>query len=538
MKVYSAIAHTLTDYGVDTIFGLIGDANMYSIGEYRRLGKGRYIGAVDEGGACSMAVGYARVGGKVGVATVTHGPGAANTVNAVTEAARTNTPFVLITGSTPRKRFHIQDIDLKALFSATGAEYYKVLRAEHVVNDLARALARAARTNSAIVLDIPYDICHEDVDYVPAEFISHPKQKFSPDDVSMDNALGRLASANRPVILAGRGAVESGARDELIELADLLGAPLATTAAAKDFFHGEKYNLGIMGDHGQPWAVDIIAKSDCIAAFGAALNNYTTVDGELLAGKSVIQVDSAAGAIGRFNPVSCAVTADAATAAAAMVEQLKEAGVAATSFRDSQLTGGVLERDPRQYFTDRSTDTELDVRTAMVTLDENLPADRVIVTDGGRFVPAPWGFLHASTARNFTHTYGWGSIGLGIATAVGAAVANPDAVTVCVAGDGGGMMGLIEFSTAVRHNIPLLVVVLNDSAYGAEYSKFEQTGFSPDNCFQSWPEFSEVARSLGGRGITVRTEKELRDVVAEIGDLTDQLLIEIKADPSVDPMAP
>src|ERR1700754_4495862 len=99
MKAYSAIARALADNGVDTVFGVIGDANMYYISDYARLGGGtRYIGAVDEGAACSMAQGYARVSGRVGVASVTHGPAAANTINAVVEAVRSHTPLLLITG--------------------------------------------------------------------------------------------------------------------------------------------------------------------------------------------------------------------------------------------------------------------------------------------------------------------------------------------------------------------------------------------------------------------------------------------------------
>ncbi|MGV9862935.1 thiamine pyrophosphate-binding protein [Rhodococcus koreensis] len=533
MKVYSAIARALSDNGVDTVFGLIGDANMYYVADYLKAGFGQYIGAVDEGGACSMAQGYARVSGRVGVASVTHGPAAANTVNAMVEAVRAHTPLVLITGDTPGKRDHIQHIDLKGLFAETGAEYHRTIRAEHVVDDIARILARVAATGVPAVLDIPFDISHQEIDYEPAAFAQFDRQPVHPDERALDEALGRLASANRPLILAGRGAVESGARDHLIALADLLGAPLATTASAKDFFRGHPYDLGIMGTSGLEWAVDVIAKSDCIAAFGAGLNYYTTVDGELLAERSVIHCDNNPGAIGRFFPISVPVIGDAAATAAAMVDHLKAAEVRPTTFRESQLGDGVLSRSPRESFDDKSGSQTLDQRTAMITLDELLPRDKVVVTDGGRFTAAPWRYLHVEESRNFVQTFAFGSIGLGTATAIGAAVARPDLLTVAVTGDGGGMMGLIEFSTAVRHNIPFLMVVLNDSAYGAEYGKLVRSGFDASACFVQWPEFAEVARGLGGRGVTVRTEKELRDAVAGLDALQDQLLIDIKADPHV-----
>ncbi len=442
-------------------------------------------------------------------------------------------PLVLITGDTPNKRDHIQHIDLKGLFAATGAGYWRVLSAEHVVDDIARVIGQVAATNVPVVLDIPLDIQHQDIDYKPSSFVQHMRQPVSPAEGALDEALGRLASANRPLILAGRGAVESGAREHLISLADLLGAPLATTASAKDLFNGHPYDLGVMGTSGLEWAVDVVAKSDCIAAFGAGLNYYTTVDGDLLSGKSVIHCDVNPGSIGRYFPVDSSVIGDAAMTAAAMVEQLKVADITPTTFRSSHLGDGVLSRAPRDDFDDQSDEHTLDMRTAMIVLDEVLPRDRVVVTDGGRFTAAPWRYLHVSEARNFVHTFAFGSIGLGIATAIGAAVARPDLLTVAVAGDGGGMMGLIELSTAVRNNIPFLLVVLNDGAYGAEYAKLERTGFGGNASFVEWPEFAEVGKALGGRGIAVRSEQELRDALTGVENLRDQLIVDIKANPHV-----
>ncbi|MBB3607054.1 thiamine pyrophosphate-dependent acetolactate synthase large subunit-like protein [Mycolicibacterium sp. BK556] len=535
MKVHAAIARTLADAGVDTIFGLIGDANMYFVADYIRSHAGRYVGAAMENGAVSYAHGYARVSGKVGIATVTHGPGAANTINPVIEAVRSHTPLVLITGDTPRRRHHPQEVDLRALFSATGATFHRVLRAEHVVPELSRVLAHAINTRRPIVLDIPFDLHHEDIDYRPALAPPLSLHAVAPTEDSLDMALGVLVNANRPLILAGRGALEAGAREELIELADLLGAPLATTAAAKDLFHGHPYNLGIMGNNGLDWAMDVIAKADCVAAFGASLGFYTTMDGELLPERSVIQCDVDPANIGRFQIPTVAVIGDARTTAATMMDRLRELGGKQVGFRTSALGQGVLEQRPTDDFVDHSTDTTLDVRTAMVILDDIFPKDRVLVTDGGRFVSMPWRYVHVEESRNFVHTFAWGSIGLGMATAVGAAVARPDLPTVCVAGDGGLMMGLIEFSTAVRENLPLLVVVLNDGAYGEEYDKFVAHGFAAENCFNTWPEFADVATAMGGRGATVRTQDQFRRAVAEATAHPGPMLIDVKTDPHRNP---
>jgi acetolactate synthase-1/2/3 large subunit len=538
MQVHAAVARALTDNGVETMFGLLGDANMFHVAEFVHAQQGRFVGAVVEGGAVSMADGYARVSGRVGVVSVTHGPGAANTVNAMVEAVRAHSPVLLITGDTPSQRGYPQQIELNALFSATGADYHRVVAPSHVIDDIAITLARVAATRRPLVLDIPSDIQNAEIEYLPSRFKPVKPQRIRPDEAALDAALGALASANHPLVLAGRGAVLSGAREPLIELADLLGAPLASTASAKDLFHGHPYNLGIMGNLGLDWAGGVMAQADCIAAFGAGLNRFTTVDGDLLNGCAVIHCDIDSGHIGRHAPVDFAVCADAAATAEAMVELLRAADAKPSAFRTSVLGDGVLAYSPRDDFRDQSSDTTLDMRTAMIILEELLPSDKVVVTDAGRFKSAPWRYLHVADARNFLQAGAFASIGLGTAAAIGAAAAAPHLRTVGVAGDGGGMMGLIEFSTAVRHRIPLVVVILNDGAYGAEYAKFEQHGYDAKNSYVDWPEFADVATALGGVGVTVRTTDELRATADLLNDLATPLLIDIKADPAVNPLAP
>jgi acetolactate synthase-1/2/3 large subunit len=534
MKVHTAVARALRDNGVETLFGLIGDANMFHVLDFVESEQGRFIGSVVESGAVSMADGYARVSGRVGVISVTHGPAAANAVNATVEAVRANSPLVLITGDTPAKRGYPQQIDLNALFAATGAEYYRVLTADNAVDDIAIVLARAAAQRRPVVLDIPIDLQLQDIDYQASKFRPYVPQAARPDEEALDAALGILASANRPLIVAGRGAVNSGAGPALVELADFLDAPLATTASAKDMFRGHPYNLGLMGSYGLPWAIDVMVKADCIAVFGAGLNHQTTVDGDLTDGRALIQCDVDAENIGRYTPVNAAITADAKATALAMVERLKAADFRPGSFRTAQLGAGVLDRSPRDDYRDRSSGATLDMRTAMIVLNEILPEERVIAVDGGRFMAVPWRYLHVSEPRDFIQTVAFGSIGLGTGAAIGAAVAAPDKLTVGVAGDGGAMMGLIEFSTAVRHGIPFVMIILNDGSYGSEYGKLEQHGYDPKKSYVEWPEFADVATALGGTGITVRTVDELRAAASRFTNLTEPLLIDIKSDPTID----
>jgi thiamine pyrophosphate-dependent acetolactate synthase large subunit-like protein len=216
-----------------------------------------------------------------------------------------------------------------------------------------------------------------------------------------------------------------------------------------------------------------------------------------------------------------------------MLDQLVAGEIAPSSFREQELKSKPASYVPLDGFTECSTDVTIDMRTAMIRLDQLLPEDRVVVSDVGRFIGAVWRYLHVPDPTRFTHSAHFSSLGLATSTAIGAAVARPDLLTVGIAGDGGAMMGLIEFSTAVREEIPFLLVVLNDGSYGAEYSKFVAHGVDPSSSLINWPEFADVAKALGGDGVTVRTLDELEAAANMAKKLTRPLLIDIKADPKI-----
>jgi thiamine pyrophosphate-dependent acetolactate synthase large subunit-like protein len=196
--------------------------------------------------------------------------------------------------------------------------------------------------------------------------------------------------------------------------------------------------------------------------------------------------------------------------------------------------------DPAASIRDASTDTSVDLRTAMLRLDAAFPRDRTVVVDGGRFAHAAMGMLGVPDPSAYLHTLHFGSIGLGLAEAVGAHTAAPDRPVLLVAGDGGFMLGgLHEFSSAVRHRVDLVVVVLNDSAYGAEYVQLADRGMDPEICTFAWASFAGMAEALGGVGVTANNLAEL-DValgLVEHRDRTRPLLIEVTLDPATVPSA-
>ncbi|WP_021594003.1 thiamine pyrophosphate-binding protein [Actinomadura welshii] len=534
MKAYQALAAELVEQGVHTAFGLMGDANMQFVAHYSGALGRRFVGATHEAGGVAAADGYFRMTGEVAFASVTHGPGITNTVTALTEAARNRSEIVVLTGDTPPVRTWTQMIDIGAVVAPTGAGYERVYSAESVVFDLRRALHRARTERRPVVLNLPYALMQGEAD-APRNRVPTATRVVDGtlEEETLEGALDLIAGAKRPVILAGRGAAASGAREDLLALAELLGCPVATTLLGRDLFAGHPLNVGICGSLASSVGTEILMQADCLLAFGAGLNRYTTFVGELTQGKRILQVDTDLTNVGLYTPVDHVVHGDAATVARRLTEVLTEAEFEGSGW-GRKFSERLTAYRPTDEFEDRSADGCVDVRSAVVRLDKVLPADRNVVTDVGRFIMAAWRFMTVTDPLRFTHTSTFGSIGLGLGTAIGAAVASPERLTVAIMGDGGFMMTAGELSTAVRHKVPLLVIVLNDGAYGAEYTKLKNHGDDPDFSLVEWPDIAEVGSAMGAQVLKVTRVDELDQVGKLARDLRGPLLVDVRLDPRLD----
>ncbi len=532
LEGHAAIARALADHGVEVVFGLVGDANLFIVHSLVGDEGIRFVAATHEATAVLMADGYARVTGTLGVATVTHGPGLTNTVTALVEATRARTPMLLIAGDTPAEaRQNLQDVDQHRIIEACGAGVHQVRSSSTMVEDVAIAIRRAHDERGPVVLNLPVEYEWETVTY--ERVVSPPvRQSVSPDHDALDAAVGVLASAKRPVVLAGRGAI--GARDQILALAERLGAPVATTLLAKGLFTGAPFDLGVMGTLSTPDSAAIISDADVIVAFGAALNRYTTSNGTFASDVAIVQVDRDPAALGRWEGLAAGVVGDAGATAQLMHDWLDQAEVPPSSFRSSAVVGVMGTVAAEDHFVDRSTDTTVDLRSAAVRLEQMLPANRTIATDAGRFIYQTLPYLSLPEAGCFAGGLAFGSIGLGMGLAIGAGVGRPDRPVVGLFGDGGFMLGgLTEFSTAVREGIDLIAVVANDSSYGAEHVQLHRKGLDPSLSMFEWPDLASVAESLGGRGITVHDLADLEAVREAIATRDRPLLIDLRADPAV-----
>ena len=526
--VYQNIAQSLKDHGVETIFGLMGDANLFMVDSFVRDCSGRFVPAAHEGSSVLMALAYTHVAGKVGVATVTHGPALTNCMTALTEGARGHIPMVLLAGDTPvANPRHLQSIDQREVVKATGAGFEQMRTPETVAMDVARAFYRAQVERRPIVLNMPADFMWREAAHTPSVLDVFTAPGGVAEGEILDNAIGMIASARRPLILAGAGAIK--AREEIIKLADRLEAPLATTLKAKGLFKDHPYNIDIFGTLSTPAAYELIAQSDCIICFGASLHDFTTDQGKLMKDKRIVQIDVTPTAIGGGLHPDAALVADAGLTAETILYWLNEAEIPASGFtRDLDIAK--LTEHP--IGPNKTAEGCVNYIHALERLEEVLPKDRLLVTDGGRFMTEVWVRLSVQGPQSFVATTNFGSIGIGLQEAIGAGVAAPEKPVVMFTGDGGFMMGGInEFNTAVRLGLDLIVIVANDSAYGAEHIQFIDRKMDPSLTEFHWPSFAEIGASLGGQGYTVRNNAELEEALAAIPNRTGPMMIELKLDP-------
>jgi thiamine pyrophosphate-dependent acetolactate synthase large subunit-like protein len=517
MRVYDAVAAALADLGADTVFGVVGSGNFHVTNAL--IGKGaRYIAARHECGAACMADAWARSTGRPGVVSVHQGPGLTNAMTGITEAAKSRTPLLVlaadVSASAVQSNFRI---DVGALASAVGATPARLHSPGLAVDDTVRAYLTAADERRTVVLALPLDIQAAECTWPPGG-PAQPAAAAVPDPAPRQVAAlaEALGNAQRPVFIAGRGARVAGARDQLEYLADASGALLATSAAARGLFRTSPWDLDVSGGFATPLAAELISQADLIVAWGCSLNMWTTRHGALIGKNAILaQVDSDKSAIGAHRRVHLGVVGDVARATAAVTAALGRVPAAAGGPETGYRSAPVRDRIARAGrwrdvpYEDESDSQRIDPRTLTIALDDLLPAERTVAIDSGNFMGYPSMYLSVPDQDGFCFTQAYQSIGLGLASAIGAALARPDRLTVAALGDGGALMGVSELETAVRLGLPMVIVIYDDDAYGAEVHHFGPDGYPLDTVRFPPVDIAAIGAGFGCTGMTVRTADDL-----------------------------
>lgn len=505
--VSTAIAEAITAR-TDHLFGLMGNGNAHLVSHLTEAGF-PFTSARHEVATVAMADAYHRATGRIAVATTTYGAGFTNTYTALAEARLARVPLVLIVGDAPTTGQRHFDIDQVGAASAVGVTTLTA-QPDTAVATTHRAFDLAQRTFQPVILAIPYDVAtaplSEQVELTPMP----PKPTHPADPADIAHVAALLRAAERPLILAGRGVVLANAASALEEIGDRIGALFMTSVMATNVIDSP-WNLGIAGGFTRDHRLNLAQQADVVLVAGASLNAFQLRYGTLFSpGTRVIRIDNEPPTA--HPQVTDYVQADLAPALKALrarISVTEHAGtwrarapeVAQEPFRSADPV-----EDPAEF----GPDGRLNPRAVVSALEHLLPKNRSIVMDGGHFmgwapmylsVPDPQAMVLVGSTFQ--------SIGLGFASAPGVSTARPDRTTVLITGDGGGLMGLADFETFIRTTRRGVVVVLNDSAYGAELHQYASKGLDPTAMFIDEVDFAAIGRALGADGTKIRTLAEL-----------------------------
>jgi len=503
------LCEELNRHGVRDVFGLMGDGNVQWIPLLAKYGI-KYHSSRHEAGAIAMADAYSRATGRVGVCTVTHGPGLTHGLSCLIEANRARSSVLFILGETPSRNtaYSCQDLNHEGVLDSVGCAHVDIPVVGVTARVMARAFARIQTEQRPITVLFPTDIQSQRSRYAPITLVTSSRcQEADPADI------GKLAdlveASKRPLIIAGRGAARAGAGEVLEAIAARIGALVGTTVLSKGLFSGNPYSVDIMGGFSTRVATNRIREADLVLAFGTSFSTWTSRAGSLIAPQTkIVQVVDEADALGRHAPLDLGILADAKATADALEAELGRRKYKSKGVRTPELAKE-LKEGRLELRNDATTEGLIDPRVAILKLDEMLPAQRTLAVDGGWNQPLPVRLLNCPDAHGLVFLQTYQALGPGVAAAIGAAIGRPDRMTALVLGDGALAMSMGELETATRLKLPIVIVVLNDDAYHAEVQGLNDIGQPTDAAYFGDVDFGAVARALGGQGATIRSVEDL-----------------------------
>lgn len=519
MKVYQGLARAFLAEGVTSVFGMMGDGNMYWMEALHDLGV-NLLEVRHEGAGLGMADGWARITNTPGVCTATCGPGVTQLATALVTAARARSPLVAFVGESPTTdEEYVQRYDQSRFAEACEAGFVRVLSPDQAFEAVRRAFYLAKLESRPILLSAPMDTqqldMEDDEEYTPSSAVI-PAELVAPNPTSLERAAELIVGAERPVVLVGRGAVFSNAGGAALKLARRTGALIATSLQAKNWLTDAEpdYHAGISGFYGTRAAMELFQEADVVIAAGASLNRYTTEQGYLFPNAKYIHIDTRPHVLmGGGKAADVYVHADARLGLEGLDTLLSARGYTNTGFRTAEVKQRLVNQhaDTAEFPIEAE---RVDPREVCLALEDVVPTDVQVVLGSG----ASAGFstmLFNKPERSVLAGHWFGCIGQMLPAAMGALVALGNKPTLLLDGDASVIMHLAELETAVRYDMPLLVTVLNDQALGSEYHKMKSHNRQAELATIPTPDLGRVAQAFGGRGVLATSVDEVRSAASE-----------------------
>jgi len=531
---------------VDVIFGIPGGAILPVYDVLYDSGI-RHILMKHEQCAAHAADGYARASGRPGVCMATSGPGATNLVTGIANAYMDSSPVVAFTGQVPRPMIGkdaFQEADIVGITTPITKYNFQVKKASEIPETVRTAFYLAATGRPGPVLvDLPKDVQTEtaDMEFTDDIEVRGYKPKYEPHPVQVKKSAEMLIQAERPVILAGGGVLLSNAPPELLKIAELLMAPVATSLMGKGCFpENHPLSLGMVGMHGTVAANKLIIEADVLLVAGLRFSDRTTGRLDMFCPDAkIIHIDIDSAEIGKNAKVDLPMVADAKMALEAIYQSLTQQ---IKKREDSPWLKRVQEL--KKQLQDRTNNNKGQLKPARLLeeLRKNLPEDGIVTTEVGQ--NQMWAALHfkAYRPRTFISSGGLGTMGFGFPASLGAKVACPDKPVVDIAGDGSFIMTEQDLATSVLEGIPVTVIVLNNSMLGmvAQWQRlFYNRRYSASE-LKGVPDFVKLAEAYGAQGFRVESLHEFSEAVKKAikTDITTVIDVPISPEENVFPMVP
>jgi acetolactate synthase I/II/III large subunit len=590
-RVANIIIEHLLQEDIKYIFGVTGKAISPLIDATLDYEEIKYISARHEGGAALMAFGYAQGSGEIGVCCGTTGGGSTNLATGVATAYMNSVPMLVFTGQIATIEFgkggfqestgYGQSIDTVDFFKSITKESLTLINPLKVAETIRYAIRSATSGRKGPVhINIPVDIQFAEVEYELQEKIkTNISYELSWESVAMDDTIALIDDAKRPVFLVGWGGCLSGANLEIIEIAEKLNIPIATTLQGKGGVHAKHpLYIGIMGLAGHNSAIDyIFEKADLMIAVGTTFNEFTSLNWDIgiLKNKKIIQIDIDGREIGKNYPVQVGLVGDAKI----IIHQLKilveKLEIKPKSFNNSNKNIKVLIENPdnnvevviednriyintdnfennsilistrkEKYVPDASPfdgmgviinnseennivkftnpekmlDESIPIKPQRLMKDirDNCPNDSIFLADSGSHWAWAMHYLPVYPGGDFYPTLSLGAMGASICSAMGVKLAKPDQVVICICGDGSFLMQGNEISTADQYNIPVIWVILNDSSYNMPAISSQMIYHRTVGVHFNKTNFAKLAEAYNIKGYNVEKPGELTDILSEI----------------------
>ncbi len=523
---------------VDTLFGYPGGAVLDIYDELYKTDI-RHVLVRHEQGAVHAADGYARASGKVGVCLVTSGPGATNTVTGVATANMDSIPLVVFTGQVATHLIGndaFQECDITGITRPCTKHNFLVRNIDDLTETIRKAfwIARSGRPGPVLV-DLPKNVMASET-----EFNSEPPKRrkmdvaYEPTPETYDEILEMIRQAKRPVLMIGGGIVLGGASTELTAFARKLQIPVTGTLMGLGAFPGtDPLWLGMVGMHGTYYANMSVTNTDLLIIIGARCDDRVTSKLDCFAcGAKIIHVDVDESSIEKNVAVDLALVSDAKRALGHMNKMIEERHYSINPAERSDWLNRIQDWKQQEPLRYEQTDRVIKPQYVIEKLYELTKGEAIITTEVGQNQMWTAQFYHFDRPHAFISSGGLGTMGYGLPAAIGAQCALPEKLVIDIAGDGSIQMNIQEMATAVQHNLPVKVVLLNNGFLGMvrqwQELFYERRYSQTDMTYQ--PDFVKLAEAYGWVGLRTDSAAEVESMLRQAIATPRPVLIDFHVD--------